>query len=63
MPLAMIVLTHEAWFGTLFYGTPCGSHYDPSKPAMVLIVLLGYLGLPLLVSAHAIRAVREADTH
>lgn len=57
--LAMIILTHSAWLGSMLYGTPCGADYSPNERS-VLIILLGYLALPLLVCAFAIRAVREA---
>lgn len=62
LALALVVLTRDTWLSTLLHGTPCGRDYadNDTSLAMVAIVLLGYLVLPLLVIAHAFRAVRGA---
>lgn len=56
LPTTLLVLTKDAWVNTLRYGTPCGEDftgYGGSSPAMVVIILLGYLLLPLLLALSA----------
>lgn len=62
LALGMVVLTRDIWLDTLLHGTPCGASYPDADTsiALVAIILLGYLALPLLVIAQAIRAVRGA---
>lgn len=59
--LAMLALTREAWFNSLRFGTPCGADYAYSSNHLPpLIILGGYLILPLLLAACAAwRTVRN----
>ncbi|KKB82556.1 hypothetical protein VW35_00245 [Devosia soli] len=56
VPLILLVLTQGAWVNTLQHGTPCGEDfawYGGSSPAMVMLILVGYLVLPLCLAISA----------
>ena len=56
VPLILLVLTQGAWINTLRFGTPCGedfAFYGGSSPAMMLLILAGYLVLPLFLAISA----------
>ena len=50
---ALLVLTRDVWVGPILFGTPCGEDYAfyPSGTDAVMIVVAGYLALPLLLIA------------
>lgn len=66
VPITLLILTKDAWLNTLRYGTPCGEEfvaYGGSSPATVVIILVGYLLLPLLLAlstASTLIVVRSA---
>ena len=51
----MLALTHQAWVGTLVYGTPCGEYFAmyPSGSVRGSLIVGAYLVLPLLLVAGA----------
>lgn len=52
VPITLLILTKDAWVNTMRYGTPCGEEYAAyggSSPTMAVIILVGYLLLPLLL--------------
>lgn len=56
VPLILLILTQGAWVNTLRSGTPCGedfAFYGGSSPAMIRLILAGYLVLPLLLAISA----------
>lgn len=59
---ALLFLTRDAWAGALLFSSPCGEMFSfyPSAPAAVLIIVGGYLLLPLLLIASAGWAVFKA---
>ncbi|TNB47280.1 hypothetical protein FF124_13995 [Martelella lutilitoris] len=60
--MAMILLfsTRDAWFGALYAGTPCGADYDASHWQEQVLVIGGYLVLPVFLLVSACRAVLPA---
>ncbi len=56
--MAMILLfsTRDAWIGALYAGTPCGADYTVSHWQGQVLVLCGYLVLPVVLFASACRA-------
>lgn len=59
---ALLFLTRDAWAGALLFGTPCGEMFSfyPSAQVTVLIIVGGYLLLPLLLIVSAGWAVFKA---
>lgn len=56
VPLILMILTHSAWINTLRYGTPCGEDfvfYGSSSPAMISLIVVGYLVLPVFLAVTA----------
>jgi hypothetical protein len=64
VPLLMFFLTHNAWVNSLLYGSPCGEDYAGifgSSPTNLVIILVGYLALPLLLIGSAMWAALRSQ--
>jgi hypothetical protein len=60
--VATLLLCKDAFLNTLRYGSPCGEYFSfyPSDPTAALIIVGGYLVLPLLLAGVAAFAAHSA---
>ncbi|MET3599947.1 hypothetical protein [Martelella mangrovi] len=61
LSLILLALTRNAWLGAVFHGSPCGADYLHASGAEGLLIILGgYLALPILVTAGGLWSASRA---